>query len=107
MGGYFIITFIVIIGLIYVNKFIQKLLKYVKSSRNNNRKTSELQVKLSKVNFIELESEINRFKEEVHKSSESFKYIKKFIPLTKQTKDFVYLNSKSLADKLIESNEVK
>jgi len=108
MLGYILITFIVIIyGLIYANKLILRLSKYFKSLRDNKRKISQIKSKLSKVNFLELESEVKRIKEEVHLSSESLKYIKKFVPLTKYTKDFVYLNSKSLADKLIESNEVK
>jgi hypothetical protein len=59
-------------------------------------------MKYSKVNIIDLEADLNRITEEAKSVEENLGKIKKYIPLTKQTEDLIYLNSTSISDKLLE-----
>lgn len=108
MAYYLVIIFVIYIlsSIIYVTYIKENLVLY-KYNKNQRRLLKQIKMKYSQVNISNLEADINRLTNETKSVEENLGKIKKYIPLTKQTEDLIYLNSTSISDKLLESDETK
>jgi hypothetical protein len=103
MVFYLVIIFVIyILSSIIYSTYIKENLVFYKYNKNQRRLLTQIKMKYSKVNIIDLEADLNRITEEAKSVEENLGKIKKYIPLTKQTEDLIYLNSTSISDKLLE-----
>jgi Tfp pilus assembly protein PilO len=108
MAFYIVIIFVIYIlsSIIYATYIKENLVLY-KYNKNQRRLLKQIKTRYSKVNISNLEADINRITNEAKSVEENLSKIKKYIPLTKQTEDLIYLNSTTISDKLLESDETR
>jgi Tfp pilus assembly protein PilO len=108
MAFYLVIIFVIYIlsSIIYATYIKENLVLY-KYNKNQRRLLKQIKTRYSKVNISNLEADLNRITNEAKSVEENLSKIKKYIPLTKQTEDLIYLNSTTISDKLLESDETK
>ncbi len=108
MAFYLAIIFVIYIlsSIIYATYIKENLVLY-KYNKNQRRLLKQIKMRYSKVNISNLEADLNRITNEAKSVEENLSKIKKYIPLTKQTEDLIYLNSTTISDKLLESDETK
>jgi hypothetical protein len=108
MAFYLIIIFVIYIlsSIIYATYIKDHLILY-KYNKNQRRLLKQIKMRYSKVNISNLEADLNRITNEAKSVEENLGKIKKYIPLTKQTEDLIYLNSTTISDKLLESDETQ
>ena len=103
MVFYLVIIFVIyILSSIIYSTYIKENLVFYKYNKNQRRLLMQIKMKYSKVNILDLEADLNRITKEAKSVEENLGKIKKYIPLTKQTEDLIYLNSTSISDKLLE-----
>ncbi len=108
MAFYLVIIFVIYIlsSIIYATYIKENLVLY-KYNKNQRRLLKQIKTRYSKVNISNLEADLNRITNEAKSVEENLSKIKKYIPLTKQTEDLIYLNSTTISEKLLESDETK
>jgi Tfp pilus assembly protein PilO len=108
MTIYLVVIFVIYIlsSIIYATYIKENLVLY-KYNKNQRRLLKQIKKRFSQVNISNLESDLNRFTNETKSIEENLSKIKKYIPMKKQTEDLIYLNSSSISDKLLESDETK
>ncbi len=108
MAFYLVIIIVIyILSSIFYATYIKENLVLYKYNKNQRRLLKQIKTRYSKVNISNLEADLNRITNEAKSLEENLSKIKKYIPLTKQTEDLIYLNSTTISDKLLESDETK
>lgn len=108
MAIYLVTIFVIyIISSILYATYLKEHLVLYKFNKKQRNLLNQLKKRYSMVNVPVLEADLNQLTNDAKLLDESLNKIKKYVPLTKQTEDLIYLNSTSLSDKLLESDETK